>query len=299
MKNRSRLITFIFCSITCLHAWALGQTMHHDRPIVAQYFGVWTDTEQAWENRFRVTTPFTKLNRLYIADARVVKAGGGHFTITFEDQRHANALLTRMHTENPLAEIIVSVSGDGNASSYGGASHDEKFAENVVAFLHQYNLHGINIDWRFGGSKEDLTALLKSMHDVLHPAGYLVTLDAWQFVSPRYDVPVIKNYLDQINIMSYGTGISLDVCTSDYLKSGFSAKQLIGSIESETGYKKYGGVTDTLGDNGTIQKKATYAKSAGLAGMANWRMDNDYVAKNVSYPEYKAATELWNAMSTD
>lgn len=288
----------ILCGFTSLQSLALGQTVHDDRPIVAQYFGVWAGPDQDWQNKFRDTTPFTKLTRLYITDAKIVKATDNHFTIAYDDMQRFDALLARVRTDNPLAEIFVSITGDAHADSYGGAVLDNEFAENVAGFLHKYNLNGVDIDWRGGLSKDKVTLLLKNLHDVLHPAGYLLTMEAWQFVSPSYDVPVIKDYLDQINIMSYGTGISLDVCTSDYLRSGFTAKQIIGSIESETGYRKYGGTTDTLGPNGSIRKKVDYAKQAGLAGVANWRLDNDYADKsNSGYPEYKAALELWDALN--
>ena len=53
------------------------------------------------------------------------------------------------------------------------------------------------------------------------------------------------------------------------------------------------GGEDTLGPEGTIAQKATYARNNGLAGMMSWRLDNDYVENGIS--TYQGALSFMQA----
>lgn len=274
---------------------------HHSEtmtPIIAQYFNIKTEHGQKWEDKFRDDTPFNKLNRLYLAYGRVIKGSDHHHWIRFDgDEQRALAVLKRVKEVNPKAEIFLVLHGDDGPNSFGGAAHDDKFAGNALSFLQKYQFDGLDIDWRNATDKAKLSSLLTNLYNTLHPAGFKLTMDVWQYVAPAYDIPYIKDYLDQINIMSYGTGIRLDVCVSDYMHSGFPARKMLGGVESEVDYSQFGGVTDTLGMRGTIEQKAMFAKAT-IAGMAGWRLDNDYVLKsNLNYPTYKGAIALWEEMT--
>lgn len=271
------------------------------KPIIAQYFGIWTETKrgQTWEQKFRKDTPFEKLTRIYIAFCKPVKNDEGHYTIAFDgDIDHAKAIMDRVRSVNPNAEIFVSVVGNGSSTEFGGAAKDTEFAANVQKFLAAYRLNGVDIDWEEGLDKNNLNALVSSLAATLHANGYKLTLAGWSFPSYAYDMEVLRNNLDQINIMSYGKGTTLESCAQEYVKEGFPANQLIGGVETEVPFYQSGG-TDSLGPEGTLSQKAHYALDHGLAGMMEWRLDNDYPDEdNLNYPTYKGAVELWDIMTS-
>lgn len=61
--------------------------------IVTQYFGIWVDPGQIWEQKFRDDTPFDKLTRLNLAFAKLVKKEDQHFSMVFDGEiDHVNAI---------------------------------------------------------------------------------------------------------------------------------------------------------------------------------------------------------------
>ena len=260
-------------------------------PIIAQYFGIWSDAD--WDQRFRSDTPFDKLNRLYVAFGKIVKADG-HFTIDFDgDPDHVTDIFARMQQVNPSAEIFLAVGGNGDDDSFGGAALDPQFATNVRDFLLQYGFKGIDIDWEVGLTKSNLKNLLNNLSDVLHAVKLKITLDVWPYVVDAYDMDVITKTLDQVNIMSYGTGLNLKDSVEQYKEAGLSKSLMIGGIVTARDYNQFGGTVDTLGPSGTIAQKSQYALSENLAGMMEWRLDNDYIER--TNPGVAKATSLRSA----
>jgi len=293
LKNKKyRVIRFVLVIVTTFfYAIAYAQ------PIVGQFFGIWDNHNQHWQQKFRSDTPFDKLNRLYIAFGKIVKTNG-HFTIAFDGSAdHVQQLIERVQTQNPTADIFLTVGGDGGAQSYGGAANDPDFAENVLSFLNEYGFNGLDIDWENSLNQANLDQLVKNVYATLHANHKKLTLDVWPFPVSAYDMPVLKNNLDQINIMSYGTGLALSDCATAFSNAGFPLNQMIGGIETELGYDQFGGTTDTLGASGTIAQKANYALQNNMAGMMSWRLDNDYATTDhPNTPTYQGALQLWNTL---
>ena len=267
-------------------------------PIIAQFFGIWLDSGQTWQQKFRSDTPFTKLNRLYIAFGKIVQTSDGHFTLAFDGSSdYVAQLIQRMRTVNPHAQLLLTVGGNGTVSSYGGAANDPQFASNVLNFLNTYGFNGFDVDWEGSLDQQGLDHLMQNLYQTLHANHDVLTLDVWPLWSSVYDINVLKNNLDQINIMSYGANLPLDVCANSFAKAGFPMDKMVGGIETEAGYN--GGNEDTLGENGTIVQKSSYALSHGMAGMMEWRLDADYPGSlDPNYPTYKGALQLWSSMTT-
>lgn len=280
------IVVVLFC---CTPVFAI--------PIVAQFFGIWLNYGQTWQQKFRTDTPFNKLNRLYIAFGKIVNTNGS-FTIAFDGSvDYVQALIARMKQQNPTADIFLTVGGDDGGQSYGGAAHDPNFAQNVLQFLNQYGFNGFDIDWEDNLKKHDLNLLVENLYVALHANHKKLTLDVARLPIFSYDIPVLKNNLDQINIMSYGSSVSLNDCVSAYINAGFPPNKMIGGVETEVGYDEGG--PDTLGPSGTIAQKASYALQNGLAGMMAWRLDNDYATTtDPNVPTYQGAIQLWNSMMT-
>lgn len=267
------------------------------KPIIAQYFGIWSGG--GWELKFRNDTPFNKLNRLYVAFGKIVQING-HFSIDFDGSLdHIQDIRNRMQQVNPNAEIILVVGGDGSAPSYGGAASDSEFATNVRDFLIQNGFNGLDVDWETNLDRANLSLLLTNLSLVFKPANLKLTLDVWPWMTGAYDIGVFNKTLDQINIMTYGTGLDLDDSVMQFRNAGLSYSKMIGGIITERDFNQFGGTVDTLGTTGTINQKSTYAKRKKLAGMMAWRLDNDYSSiDNPDYPTYQGALALWNYMNS-
>ncbi len=67
-----------------------------------------------------------------------------------------------------------------------------------------------------------------------------------------------------------------------YHEAGFPYEKMIGGVESETGYVESGG-HDT---QESVAAKCAYVKENNLAGLFEWRMDNDMRPDN-SPPTYQ------------
>lgn len=294
MMKKTRIASLICCSLLSSLTFALT------KPVVAEYFGIWTEKNQTWEQKFRDDTPFDVLNRLYICFGTIVQTQDGHFTLGFDGQaERVEAIVAAVKKQNPHAQLFLTVGGDKGATSLGGASQDPAFAENVVKFLKQYHLNGIDIDWEQNLDKTLLSNLLQSLGTTLHTHRMFVTLDVWPYPSSSYDMSVINQYVDQINIMSYGTGLSVKACAESFEKAGLLPSKIIGGIETESDYNQFGGTVDTIGPMGTIVAKSQYALTNQLGGMMGWRMDNDHVqSSNPNYPTYEGAKALWAAMQS-
>lgn len=251
--------------------------------------------------------PWTKINRLYIGFATV---RGGVLTDlpsgdTADDAARRAEMQGRIRTVAALARqhnpdigiFITSDYGDSMDNEYSAAAEDpQKFADSVVSYLEADNLDGYDMDWE-SGSMDDyapqLTSLLSTTHAALAMAGnssrgrpYQLTHTVWPGHESPSTVAGLADAVDQINIMSYGPGDTYDLATyaDSYAAAGFPYGNMIGGIESESGYGESGG-----GDTqDSVAAKCAYVKSHGLAGLFEWRIDNDMRPDN-SPPTYQAA----------
>jgi hypothetical protein len=273
-------------------------------PIIANYWDILDfegKNEKGWNYRLR-TAPFRKLNRLYIAFAWIKEGELVYFNEQY-DPSLIGQLVNRCRKVNPQATILISSGYDETGSMYTGAAKDpQKFALSVVKFIEQNNLDGYDMDWENGIDPDAMVELLKAVHDAFLNKGFILTLAVWP--SPtiyEHTVPLIAEYVDQINIMSYGIDESLEEDANKYYSAGFPYSKMIGGIETEIDYPM-GYAPDTVDTlNGTIKDKCDFALKNGLAGMMAWRLDNDYRPvkkhKAYGYPSYKGALNMYIHMS--
>lgn len=266
--------------------------------IVAQYFGIWGD--QTWNQRLRQDTPFDECTRLYLAFGKIVQSDSHDFGIAIDgDPDHVTQLMSQARNLNPAIEIYLTVGGDGGGTSYGGAAQDSGFAHRVRDFLTETGLDGLDVDWEQDLDRDLLNKLISNLSAELRDKNLGLTLDVWPYVDAAYDMHLLSEKLDAVNIMSYGTGLDLATIAKSYHEAGLPYKQMIGGIITDVGYNQFGGTVDTLGADGTIAAKANFALEAGLAGMMSWRLDCDYISPdNPDYPTYQGARALWAYLVT-
>jgi len=249
--------------------------------------------------------PWKKINRLYIGFATVkdgvltdlpVGSSADDAARRAEMQRRIPEIVALCHENNPDAEIFISSNfGPDVTDEYlAAAENPQKYADSVLAYLRQYDLDGYDMDWESTGIDNyapQLTSLLSTCHATFAAAGpnphgrpYTLTHTVWPgFESPQ-TIAGLMDAVDQINIMSYGTGDKYDLVSSadSYAAAGFPYDRMIAGVESESGY------TDNIGPDtqASVAAKCAYVKEHNLAGLFVWRMDNDMRPDN-SPPTYQ------------
>ncbi|XP_056647983.1 acidic mammalian chitinase-like [Diorhabda sublineata] len=146
---------------------------------------------------------------IHILDSWESDAQGG-----YEGFKH----LVALKEQNPDLKICVSMGGwnEGSKTYSKVAADPEKratLAQNVLKFIKEWGFDGFDLDWEYptrrGGNdidKDDLTELLKELHNVLHPEGYLLSIAAaggYDKIIPGYDIPAINEVVDMINVMVF------------------------------------------------------------------------------------------------
>ena len=106
-----------------------------------------------------------------------------------------------------------------------------------------------------------------------------VTHAVWPYVHNPETVGLLKNIINQINIMSYGLSIPrIESLINIYNKFGFPYEKMIIGMETES----------KLENVNTITGKLELVRKYNLSGIFVWRLDND--------PDFKTTKMLYNVM---
>jgi GH18 family chitinase len=239
--------------------------------------------------------PWKKINRLYIGFATLkdgvltdLPAGDSaeNTTRRAEMQRRIHTIVSLCRQNNPYADIFIT-SNFGQEEldpQYLLAAEDpQKFAGSVADYLKEYDLDGYDMDWESRNIDDyapQLTSLLSACHERFADEGnsprgrpYLLTHTVWPGVESADTVAGLADAVDQLNLMTYGPGDTYDLASyaAEYHDAGFPYEKMIGGIESENGYGESGG-HDT---QDSVEAKCAFVKANNLAGLFEWRMDND------------------------
>ncbi len=283
MKNP----VFIICLIL-ICSFGIPSGYAENDPIIGAYFYLFDDTyDQVMNNPDDL--PWNQFNRLYLAFATIQD---GNLTNIEMDEEGEEAdtkiknLVDLCRERNPNAEIIISSNyGDAVTREYLSAASDpDQFARSVRSYLEQYDLDGYDMDWEsfdinnYQDEQSDLLQACKaefasnaSLNS--HNEPYTLTSTIWPGVHDPETVAGYEEFVDQFNIMSYGPGEGNDLgyYADQYAEAGVPYAKMIGGIESESGYEENGG-PDT---RDSVSAKAEIVHSRGMAGLMNWRIDND------------------------
>lgn len=260
--------------------------------VIAAYFFILDNAYDA-AMADRDAIPWKKVNRVYIAFATVhdgvltdlpVGSSPEDSTAREEIAGKIRNVIALARQGNPDAEILISSNfgGDMDNEYLQAAQNPQKFADSVVAYMKKYGLDGYDMDWESHQINEDapqLTALLSTCHATFAAAGknpqgrpYLLTHTVWPGVESAEIVAGLNDSVDQLNIMSYGSGDTYDLASyADSYLAGFPYDKMVGGLESENGNTDGGG-PDT---EASVVAKCSYVKEHNLAGLFEWRMDND------------------------
>ncbi|MEU1745388.1 glycosyl hydrolase family 18 protein [Micromonospora arida] len=135
-------------------------------------------------------------------------------TLQGVDGARLSSLVSQGHANNVKVSIAVGGWNDGNDSAFetlaANATSRTNFVNNLVNFVNQYNLDGVDMDWEYpdpGASANNYTALMTQLSSALHSRGKLLTAAV---VSEGGSVQGVQtavfNQVDWLNIMAYDGG---------------------------------------------------------------------------------------------
>jgi len=281
------LFGIVLCSLIIVPSFA------EEEPIIGAYFYLF---DGAYDQAMSVndSIPWDRINRLYIAFATIQDGKITNIDLGNAEQDADSKIRTVVslcREKNPDAEIFISSNyGDDETKEYLNAAKDpERFADSVAAYLQEYDLDGYDMDWEtrdINDHVDEQTALLQACNNsfaapgLLSPRGkqFGLTCTIWPGVHDPDTVATYEPYVDQFNLMTYGPGDGNDLreYANRYAQAGVPYAKMIGGVESEYGYSENGG-HDT---RESVADKADIVRSLGLAGLMNWRMDNDMLTQD-------------------
>jgi len=213
-------------------------------------------------------------------------------------------LVSRAHASGVKVLIAVGGWNDGNdggfESTAANASYRNAFVTNIMSFVNQYGLDGVDIDWEYpdqGASANNYAALMTQLASALHAQGKLLTA-AVVGINGESILASIFSQVDFLNLMAYDFN-NFDHSTYNYASQSLSywknrglpaSKAVLGvpfygrpSWESFAalvgrGADPYADVYQGVGYNGitTIKNKTNLAWNQG-GGIMMWELSQDAV----------------------
>lgn len=149
-----------------------------------------------------------------------------------------NYILPKAKVSGTKVVISVNQNASGAFSKVSGSKElREKLARNILIFIEELGLDGIDIDWETPSSSEatNFTLLMKEIYEVVKAKNpdYLVTaaIGGGMWAPPKYDLPNSKNYMDYINLMTYSMASGSGYYQNSLYKSTKGATLVSCSIE--------------------------------------------------------------------
>ena len=210
------------------------------------------------------------------------------------------------------AGVKVSISCQTSAANWdsmaSNSTNRAAFINNLMNFVNQYNLDGVDIDWEFptgGNAPNDYATLMSQLSPTLHSQGKLLTAAVASWGGEADGVlSSVFNVVDWLNIMDYDNTNGVDQSTYASVTTSLNYWSQRGLSLSKTvmGVPFYGDPNGTYsfaqliamgaspnadtwngyGYNGipTIQQKTTLCLQDNLAGMMIWELGNDATGAN-------------------
>jgi len=122
-----------------------------------------------------------------------------------------SSLVSSAHANN--VKVLISVGGwnDGDDSAFrslaGNSTYRTAFVNNIINFVNQYSLDGVDIDWEYpdtSSESSNYTTLMSQLASAMHSRGKLLTAAVIASGSTGdYISSTVFGYVDFLNIMDY------------------------------------------------------------------------------------------------
>lgn len=172
------------------------------------------------------------------------------------------------------------------------------FVNNVVAFIEENSLSGIDIDWEFptADNRNNFVLILQLLRRSFDVSGYVLSIatapDKWR-ADEFYDIPRISQEVDFINLMTYDLRGAWDSCIGHHAQlyphhTDSSYRRELNVAASVTYWLSNGAPADKI-----ILGIPTYGNTLILADVKQHKIGSEINAnrtnesqKNISYDEY-------------
>ena len=244
---------------------------------------------------------YSKLTHINYAFLLPTTTGGFQ---AIENPGKLQSLVSLGHANGVKVLIAVGGWNDGNdggfESTAGNSSYRTAFVNNILSFINQYGLDGVDIDWEYpdqGASANNYVALMTALASALHAQGKLLT-SAVVGTGGESILPAVFSQVDFLNLMAYDFN-NYDHSTYTYASQSLAywkgkglpaSKAVLGvpfygrpSWESYAtliarGASPYSDTYNGVGYNGitTIKSKTDLAYTQG-GGIMMWELSQDAV----------------------
>jgi chitinase len=151
-----------------------------------------------------VDVQYTKLTHINYAFL-IPNYDGGYQGVS--DPNRLNELVSRSHAAG--VKVIISVGGGGGGDAFksivANAAYRTAFANNMLNFVNQYNLDGVDIDWEYpsdGVEANNFLLMMQELYSKMHSNGKLCTIAVIAYNSSSI-LNGVFNAIDFLNIMAY------------------------------------------------------------------------------------------------
>lgn len=268
-------------------------------PVVAQYFGFFNGVPKEHYDHIVATAPFQDCNLLILAFVHTMQKNGiyiADFTNGRDDPNYpakpgdmdidrVKLVVKTARAKNPSLKILVSL-GWGNNDAGLAAQTPGPFADSVRAIVQTLGLDGLDIDYE----STDVTAsqmltlaqmIRLSLSKVTPKRDIVLTITPAQ--TDGLDTSVLKAFTYTMpQSYDHGGGISPDW----FIQQLGGYDRIVYGLNSE-GY---------IGESDNPVKFAELAKKNRAAGIFAWRLDNDSVNRQTTYPEFTTGIKMWSLM---
>lgn len=221
------------------------------------------------------------------------------------------SLVSTAHTNN--VKVMISVGGGGGGDAFhtivASSGLRTAFVNNMVGFVNQYNVDGVDIDWEFpsaGTEADNFLLMMQQLATAMHNSGKLCTI-AVISTGATYITSGMFTTLDWLNIMDYddnnfqhSTYQSAVDCLNYWSSRGLPVEKTILGVPFYGRDNRYDYLTvnynvilseggspnsdtfQTIGYNGipTITSKTNLSFDRGIGGMMIWELAGDDTGAN-------------------
>lgn len=261
----------------------------------------------SWEGDVN-SIQYSKLTHINYAFLTPTTSGGLN---PLDNLSKFTSLVTTAHNNN--VKVMISVGGGGGGDAFhtivASASLRTAFVNNMVGFVNQYNVDGVDVDWEFpsaGTEANNFLLMMQQLATAMHNGGKLCTI-AVISTGATYITSGMFTTLDWLNIMDYddnnfqhSTYQSAVDCLNYWSGRGLPLEKTILGVPFYGRDNRYDYLTvnynvilsqggspnsdtfQTIGYNGipTITSKTNLAFNNGIGGMMIWELAGDATGAN-------------------
>lgn len=226
--------------------------------------------------------PLDKLTHIIFSFTKVID---GEMKFRNEDYGAKLRLLVARKKNHPHLKVMIACGGwgaDGFSDMAFTEESRQKFVKSAIAFIEEYQLDGLDIDWEYPGlpaadtkyrpeDKKNFTLLMKALREQLNTLGRKQTLTfasaGWERYYDHIEPGEVMKYADYMNIMTYDQFVGNTPYTGHHTPLGWIARTDIGAYPVSEWYKQQdeeaAGSAYTPGP-GSVEKIVAYCLERGV-----------------------------------